>query len=150
MTRAEQFPPALTASDLHQYPAGMSVFLEYFRRLVARDSSGDHAFVCQEDRALELLKANLSQPQLSGYEKDGCFEVVGGTTGRRYRIHHGHQFNVEQLDSRGKREQLLCFMPEGRLPVADVMLAQKFALELFEMDALQVANKAPGWLSPQA
>jgi hypothetical protein len=35
---------------------------------------------------------------------------------------------------------MLCFEPQGQLPVGDVMLAQKVALELFESKALRVAN----------
>ena len=44
--------------------------------------------------------------------------------------------------------RLLCFMPEGGLVVGDMMLAQKLALELFESDALEVANKfSPDYFS---
>ena len=46
----------------------------------------------------------------------------------------GYQMNVEELDSRGRRRRLLCFLPEGRVPVGDIMLAQKIALELFESE----------------
>jgi hypothetical protein len=45
-----------------------------------------------------------------------------------------------QVDQSGKRMRVLCFMPEGGLPVGDVMLAQKIALELNEKEALAVAN----------
>jgi hypothetical protein len=38
--------------------------------------------------------------------------------------------------------RLLCFEPQGALPVGDVMLAQKVALELFEWETLAVANKS--------
>jgi hypothetical protein len=38
---------------------------------------------------------------------------------------------------------VLCFVPEGHLPVGDVMLAQKLALESFEVEAIKVANMAP-------
>ena len=51
--------------------------------------------------------------------------------------------NVELLDSKGKAVATLCFMPRGRLADGDIMLAQKLALELFEADALKVANKIP-------
>lgn len=51
--------------------------------------------------------------------------------------------NVEELDKNGRRVCLLCFVPGGRLVVGDVMLAQKLALELFELQALTVANKIP-------
>jgi hypothetical protein len=36
-------------------------------------------------------------------------------------------------------------MPEGHLAIGDVMLAQKIALELFESEALMVANRTPVW-----
>ena len=51
--------------------------------------------------------------------------------------------NVEQLDKNGKRVCLLCFVPEGPLVLGDAMLAQKLALELFELQALAVANIIP-------
>lgn len=91
-------------------------------------------------RSLRLLRETLSPEQREQHEKHGYFEVVGGETGRRYRIRTGVQLNVELLDIRGRPVGELCFMPEGELPVGDVMLAQKIALELFEQDALKVAN----------
>jgi hypothetical protein len=71
------------------------------------------------------------------------FWRAGGQTGRRYRIRHGFQMNVKQLDAKGRPLCELCFMPEGDLVIGDVMLAQKPALELFERDALKSANKLP-------
>jgi hypothetical protein len=56
---------------------------------------------------------------------------------------HGQVLNVEALDSAGHRTCELCFMPEGRFPVGDVMLAQKLALELFEAKAIKVAHMSP-------
>jgi len=38
-------------------------------------------------------------------------------------------------------------MPEGQLAIGDVMLAQKVALELFESEALMIANRTPVWHS---
>ena len=87
-------------------------------------------------------KENLSAAQLKQYERCNYFEVIGGTTGRRYRIRQGHQMNVEQLGDFGGRVRLLCFMPEGCRWVGDVMLAQKIALELFETEALRIAHKS--------
>lgn len=91
---------------------------------------------------MQLLKDNLSAAQREQYERCNYFEVIGGTTGRRYRIRHGYQLNVEHLDDIGRRIRMLCFMPVGRLAVGDVMLAQKIALELFELDAVRIANKS--------
>jgi hypothetical protein len=53
--------------------------------------------------------------------------------------------NVEEFDEHGRRVSVLCFMPEGGVPLGDVLLAQKVALELFEADALRVANRSPIW-----
>jgi hypothetical protein len=91
-------------------------------------------------RGLCLLKENLSPTQRDQFQRHGYFDVVGGETGRRYRIRPGFQMNVEQLDKRGRCLRRLCFMPEGGHVIGDVMLAQKLALELFEADALKVAN----------
>lgn len=38
---------------------------------------------------------------------------------------------------------VLCFMPEGQLPVRDMMLVQKLALESFEVAAIKVAHMPP-------
>jgi hypothetical protein len=97
-----------------------------------------------ELRAIDFLNRHLSPAQLSQFERDGCFDVIGGTTGTRYRIWRGHQMNVDQLNAKGRRVRVLCFMPEGRLPIGDIMLAQKLALELFETDAIDAANKLAG------
>jgi hypothetical protein len=96
-----------------------------------------------QGRAIQLFKQNLSPAQREQYERRYDFYVTGGDTGRRYRIRHGAQINVEHLDHTGRRIRLLCFVPEGRLAIGDVMLAQKIALELFEIDALKIAHKVP-------
>jgi hypothetical protein len=97
-----------------------------------------------QQRGFQLLQENLSPMQQDQYKKRGYFEVIGGESGRRYRIRRGHQMNVEQLDKHGRCVCKLCFMPEGYLVVGDVMLGQKMALELFESEALAVANKLHG------
>jgi hypothetical protein len=47
--------------------------------------------------------------------------------------------NVHQLDECGHRVAILCFLPERYVPVSDVMLAQKIALENDEPATLSVA-----------
>ena len=94
---------------------------------------------------MRLLTDNLSPAQRDQLEVSNYFDVVGGDTGTRYRIRFGNLMNVEQLDSHGKCMRLLCFAPEGRLPVADTMLAQKIALELFETEAVHTANERQEW-----
>jgi hypothetical protein len=95
----------------------------------------------EEARGLRLLQENLSPAQREQHGRFGYFDVVGGNTGKRYRIKYGFQLNVALLDDRGRTKAVLCFAPEGNLPAGDVMLAQKLALELFETDTLKIANK---------
>src|SRR5262245_61277560 len=43
-----------------------------------------------EDRSMRLLRTNLSATQRNQYENFGYFEVIGCTSAKRYRIHHGY------------------------------------------------------------
>jgi hypothetical protein len=97
-----------------------------------------------EARAIQFLLSNLSPAQREQFETFRYFDVTGGMTGSRYRIRYGPQMNVEQLDDNALRRHSLCFVPQGGLPVGDIMLAQKIALELFEGQTLSIANKARG------
>jgi hypothetical protein len=97
-----------------------------------------------EKKGLALLKRWLSPAQLSQYESDGYFEVTGCDTGKRYRVRRDRQMNIDELDGHGARVAVWCFGPEGHLPVGDVMLAQKVALETDEQAALAVANRNNG------
>jgi hypothetical protein len=94
-----------------------------------------------EQKGLALLKEWLSPAQLAQYEKYGYFEVMGGDSGKRYRIRATSQMNVDELDEQGARTAAYCFGPEGELPIGDVMLAQKIALENNEQAALALANR---------
>jgi len=94
-----------------------------------------------QERGLSLLKENLTPEQLQSYEKNQYFEVTGGESGKRYRIRHGRQMNIEQLDAKGNRESGLCALPVGGLVAGDCMLAQKTALELYESEFLKIANR---------
>ena len=96
-------------------------------------------------QALQLLVRNLSPAQRQQFARHDYFDVIGGDTGRRYRIRVGRTLNVAQLNASGGCVRMLCFEPQGQLPVGDVMLAQKIALELFESEAIRVANASPIW-----
>lgn len=94
-----------------------------------------------EGRSLLLLRKWLSTAQWEQLAKRGYFEVVGSDSGKRYRIHAGASVNVCEIDERGRRQEGLCFMPIGSLPIGDVMLAQKVALETCEDRARAVARR---------
>jgi len=99
-------------------------------------------------QGLRLLRQNLSPSQRNQLELLNYFDVVGGKTGALYRIHLGDRMNIAQLDANGERVRGLCFLPKGGLPVGDTMLAQKVALELFEIDALRAATHLLPWEVP--
>lgn len=94
-----------------------------------------------EQKALDLLKQWLSSVQLAQYESTRHFDVTGCHSGKHYRIHHGRQMNIYELDQNDVPIAVWCFGPEGCLPVGDIMLAQKIAIETDEHAALAVANR---------
>ena len=93
-----------------------------------------------EERSQYLLRQWLSPDQAEQYDKYQRFDVVGSDTGTRYRIRRGTTMNIEELASEGYVTRRWCFAPEGAFAAGDVMLAQKIALETFELDALAIAN----------
>jgi len=94
-----------------------------------------------EGRSLLLLRDWLSPTQQVQFAKKGYFEVVGGETGKQYRIFAGTVTNVCEIDEKGRPKVGLCFRTLGELPIGDVMLAQKIALESCESSALVVARE---------
>ena len=86
------------------------------------------------------MRSWLSPVQRKQLAEMGYFEVVGVTTGKQYRIYAGTAMNVCEVDEKGRPIIGLCFLPLGELPIGDVMLAQKIALENFESSALAVAK----------
>lgn len=91
-------------------------------------------------RSYQLLSCNLTQAQRAQFNTYRYFTVVGCDTGRRYEIHEGGSLNVHELDASGHRVNRWCFSPQGPLPLGDILVAQKIALELFESEALAIAQ----------
>jgi len=98
----------------------------------------EHAMLA-EKRAKALLLENLTEEQRVQYTTHGYFDVIGGRTGIRYRLWHRTMQNIEELDAWGDRVCVWCVHPVD-VPLDDVLLAQKIALELFELEALSVAK----------
>ena len=88
---------------------------------------------CAAQKAEALIREWLSPAQLHDYDKRKRFKVTG-SAGGHYLIAPGY---MRDLDT-GQR---ICFVPENWtvLPVADVMLARKIALENDEPGVLRVA-----------
>ena len=96
-----------------------------------------------ERRSLKLMRRWLSATQLAQFELRGYFDVIGSSTGRRYRIRVGTSTNITELDSLDGSVARWCFVPRESLPAGDVMLAQKIGLENDEESALAVARSFP-------
>jgi hypothetical protein len=93
-----------------------------------------------EGRSLRLLRQWLSPGQRTQLAEESFFEVVGSDSGKRYRIYAGTATNVCELDGCGRPTLGLCFLPMGEMPIGDVMLSQKIALESSESRAIAVAR----------
>jgi hypothetical protein len=94
-----------------------------------------------EEKGAALLRSWLSPEQAEMWDSHMLFFVFGSDTGRCYRIKYGRAMNIDELDSRGNPVAQWCFGPLGNLPVGDVLLAQKIALETMELRALAKANR---------
>ena len=96
-----------------------------------------------QTRGLRLLRTWLSPEQRAQFDALGYFDVIGGVSGRRYRIYPGVSANIHEIGEDGAPKMGWCFAPNGGLVPGDVMLAQKVALETSECAALAVANRFP-------
>ena len=108
-----------------------------------RPSLSDHQFPDQaaEAKARVLLERALTPAQRRDLFARRCFYVKGKRF--TYRIREGHSGNVDQLDSAGLVIGRFCALPVGRLPVYDVMLAQKLWIETDESMFLRKAALYP-------
>ena len=115
----------------------VSAVRELYRNLFARNT--------REARGRRLLREWLSPDQRAQFDNKDYFEVVGCDSRRRYRIYnrttHRDVTNVYEIDDAGRPKVAWCFLPNARLVAADIMLAQKIALETNEHNALAVANR---------
>jgi len=83
-----------------------------------------------EAKARALLERALTPEQRRDLVAGHCFYVKGQRY--TYRIREGHSGNVDALDPSGYVVSRYCAHPLGRVPVSDVMLAQKLWIETDE------------------
>ena len=88
-----------------------------------------------------LLERALTPEQRRDLFARGYFNVKGKRFS--YRIREGHSGNVDALDSTGCVIERFCAHPLGRVPVYDVMLAQKLWIETDENMFLRKAAPYP-------
>jgi hypothetical protein len=92
-------------------------------------------------KARMLLDRALTPAQRRDLLARGFFYVKGKRF--TYRIREGQSGNVDALDSRGSVISRFCAHPLGRVPVYDVMLAQKLWIETDENMFLKKAAPYP-------
>lgn len=92
--------------------------------------------------AEKLLRSGLSREQIACLEARGFFYVTGAD-GHVYKIKRGSHGNVERVDPTSLERSIerLCAAPQGGVPDADAMLAQKLMLECNAAAYRTVANK---------
>ena len=83
----------------------------------------------------------MSPAQQAHFAEKSYFEVVVGDAGKQYRIYAGAGMNVCEVGEKGRPILGLCFVPVGELPIGDVVLSQKIALENCESGVLEVARR---------
>jgi hypothetical protein len=94
-----------------------------------------------EVRGLRLLRSWLSPEQRAQFDALGYFDVIGGASGKKYRIKFGMCANILELGDDGTPKVGWCVVPDACLVAGDVMLAQKIALETSEIVTLSSANR---------
>jgi hypothetical protein len=125
--------------DVAFIPIALSFLVLIVSLICYRSPTNNRAEV--EEKSFRLLRSWLSPNQAQQWDALSEFEVVGSHTETRYRIRRGKVMNVHELDRMGNIVARWCFAPKGDLPMGDVLLAQKIALETMERDALKTANR---------
>jgi hypothetical protein len=109
-----------------------------------------HCSAEASERARKWLVRHLSPAQAKDFGTNGGFNVRGGTSKIPYRITYGCSMNIVILDVMGRpTPRRLCFGPHA-VPTFDIMLAQKWALESNEVEAMRVAHRHSGPLTQRA
>ncbi len=97
-----------------------------------------------QEKSMRLLRSWLTPLQKQQLREHQYFDVIGCDTGKRYRIEAPQgAYNIGEFDH-GKIVAKLCFVPRlPVLPLGDIWLIQKLALELDEAATLLLANRSP-------
>lgn len=92
-----------------------------------------------EERAKRLLLSCLTPEQRAMFEKHAGFRVVSNL-GNVFELRSERIHNVRRLDAECRPIEEWCVTPNGRIPVHDVLLAQKVMLETDELGLRARAN----------
>lgn len=97
----------------------------------------------QLQRATDLLLSHLSPNQQQNYKNHDYF-YVQSQTGKHYQIKAAGSCNVCLLNTKGNPTMRYCLQfQDGRIPLPDLLLAQKLLLEQNEQLFLKIAVEWP-------
>lgn len=101
-------------------------------------------------RSLSLLLTLLNEEQRAEFQARGCFHVIGGSSGDRYRIRADSSVNIDAYGADGVVRFHLCARPAGDIPMYDVMAGQLLYLQDGSTEArfLEQANRHVTLLFP--
>lgn len=98
-----------------------------------------------QTRARDLLLSHMSEEQRRQFETENVFIVIGGKSGKRYRIAGEDHLaaNIEVLRAENDNAEIrLCAHPAlSAVPLSDHLLSQKLMLEFDEERFLRLANR---------
>jgi hypothetical protein len=117
---------------------GLAAVTEFLRPPLSDYQLPDQA---AEAKARVLLERALTQQQRRDLFAKRCFYVKGRKF--NYRVREGRSGNVDVLDVSGRVISRLCAHPLGRVPIYDMMLAQKLWIETDENMFLESAAPYP-------
>jgi hypothetical protein len=140
----QQLQAMQAAQGLNQYqqPQPTAEELQARRETQAKVVEDERLRKVAAARAMELLRANLSQKQREALDKNGWFLVEGGKTKKTYRINTGGAAgNIQELDKSGKPIAKYCVHASYEIPLGDQWLAQALSLRLDEDHIIGKANK---------
>jgi hypothetical protein len=112
----------------------------------AQQAAADERVKTQQqaaEKAMQLLRENLSEKQKTALDKNGWFLVEGGKSKKTYRI-YGNRCagNIHELCAERKKEiARYCVHAEYSIPLGDQLLAQAICLRLDEEHIISRANK---------
>lgn len=94
-------------------------------------------------KARALLKSLLPPAEWESYERNRYFHVIGGTSGKRYRIQGDClSHNIKVMGEGSAMLESVCCHPIG-VPFEDVLVTQALHLQFSEREFLAKANVHP-------
>lgn len=132
----------MAAFETQYYPEYYNILDIIHERLIIPQQHDVHVRDFIRDKSIKLFLSNLSDKQRNEYDKYRAITAVGNDTGTKYTINCASvavMYNISYNQEFNRHR--ICFRPKDDLPLYDIFLAQKIALECFENETLKVANK---------